>query len=630
MKVKLTERQYKKLLRGIYGKNPLTEMRFDSKSTGLFADEEPQEVNEFFGDKVKRYVSDKKEKIEDSFRKFITAAKREKGETAIAANILIKLLRDKENVSEEEIRFLKEQSKDLAKIVAVIGMGAVSAAIPIALNKILKRYGISIMPSSQDITPKEAPDTGEDIVNISIHTINDQRVVLAILGNEKVGALRLKPYKDSYQVDSVMVKPEYQGMGIGIEMYREANEKHPPIYSDQSQTPEAKGIWNKLIQYGEAKEEDGRYVMLPPQIEEGRKKKSGRPKAERSKSGRKVPGKYLTKNKSAMKKEIDTYAGKDTYKTKWDADYKSGEGGKGERYKTKESPATKAYRRMFGESDEIEEGKKNKSSTDDTLSKKSKASGISKTILKQVHSRGMAAWNSGHRPGTPQNAWAMGRVNSFITGSGGARKADADLWKKAKKSKKNESLNYNRMLITENRTIISEGLKYHLDNEIPLTETVYRYGSESFFKLINEVRDLHNKGKIDLSYNDLEIIKTDIGKQGIYEGKKVWLDIPNEYIDLNEAEYKGKKVELSKPKRGGSKKFYVYVMCNDKVKKVSFGAKSGGGNLAVKLRDSKARKAFADRHNCPQKNDKCSAGYWSCRLPRYAKQLGLSGGGTWW
>ena len=102
--------------------------------------------------------------------------------------------------------------------------------------------------------------------------------------------------------------------------------------------------------------------------------------------------------------------------------------------------------------------------------------------------------------------------------------------------------------------------------------------------------------------------------------------------DINEAEYQGKKVELSKPKRGGSKKFYVYVMNpkTKKVKKVSFGAAGGGGNLAVKLKDPKARKAFADRHNCDQKNDKTKPGYWSCRLPRYAKSLGLSGGGTWW
>ena len=136
-------------------------------------------------------------------------------------------------------------------------------------------------------------------------------------------------------------------------------------------------------------------------------------------------------------------------------------------------------------------------------------------------------------------------------------------------------------------------------------------------------------------------------KHGAFKGapKSYYIDLDNgEMADnlpadilrlikrTDEAEYQGKKVELSKPKRGGSKKFYVYVTDpkTKNVKKVSFGADSGGGKLAVKLKDPKARKAFADRHNCDQKNDKTKAGYWSCRLPRYAKSLGLSGGGTWW
>jgi len=116
-------------------------------------------------------------------------------------------------------------------------------------------------------------------------------------------------------------------------------------------------------------------------------------------------------------------------------------------------------------------------------------------------------------------------------------------------------------------------------------------------------------------------------------GEEVTESLMNDLTTLlKEAEYKGRGVKLNKPKRGGSKKFYVYVMNPEtkKVKKVSFGAKSGGGDLAVKLKDPKARKAFADRHNCEEKNDKTKAGYWSCRLPRYAKSLGLSGGGTWW
>ena len=88
------------------------------------------------------------------------------------------------------------------------------------------------------------------------------------------------------------------------------------------------------------------------------------------------------------------------------------------------------------------------------------------------------------------------------------------------------------------------------------------------------------------------------------------------------------KEEIGKPKRGGAKKFYVFVKDGDKTKKVSFGAKDGGSKLSVKLDDPKARKAFADRHNCDTANDKTKPSYWSCRLPSYAKQLGLSGGGS--
>ena len=70
------------------------------------------------------------------------------------------------------------------------------------------------------------------------------------------------------------------------------------------------------------------------------------------------------------------------------------------------------------------------------LAAKAKASGISVSTLRKVYNRGMAAWKSGHRPGVTQQQWAMGRVNSFITGKGGARKADKDLTSKKKSKKK--------------------------------------------------------------------------------------------------------------------------------------------------------------------------------------------------
>ena len=94
-----------------------------------------------------------------------------------------------------------------------------------------------------------------------------------------------------------------------------------------------------------------------------------------------------------------------------------------------------------------------------------------------------------------------------------------------------------------------------------------------------------------------------------------------------EAQFKGKDVSLNKPKRGGSKAYYVYVKNGDKVKKVSFGS----GGLRAKINNPKAHKAFAARHNCKNKKDRTTAGYWSCNLPRYAKALGLGANkNTFW
>jgi hypothetical protein len=68
------------------------------------------------------------------------------------------------------------------------------------------------------------------------------------------------------------------------------------------------------------------------------------------------------------------------------------------------------------------------------LKKKADKSGISYGILKKVYDRGMAAWRTGHRPGSSQQQWAFARVNSFITkGSGTWGKADKDLASKVRK-----------------------------------------------------------------------------------------------------------------------------------------------------------------------------------------------------
>ena len=92
-----------------------------------------------------------------------------------------------------------------------------------------------------------------------------------------------------------------------------------------------------------------------------------------------------------------------------------------------------------------------------------------------------------------------------------------------------------------------------------------------------------------------------------------------DFSAISEAEFKGKKVALGKPKRGGPKAYYVYVKDGDKVKKVTFGS----GGLRAKIKNKEARNAFAARHNCKNKKDRTKAGYWSCNLPRYAPALGL-------
>ena len=107
------------------------------------------------------------------------------------------------------------------------------------------------------------------------------------------------------------------------------------------------------------------------------------------------------------------------------------------------------------------------------------------------------------------------------------------------------------------------------------------------------------------------------------EDKKLTLqETIKKVLDEKKSKKKVKKdPPLNKPKRGGSKAYYVYVRDpkTKKIKKVSFGS----GGLRAKIKNKEARNAFAARHNCKDKKDRTKAGYWSCNLPRYAPALGL-------
>jgi len=158
------------------------------------------------------------------------------------------------------------------------------------------------------------------------------------------------------------------------------------------------------------------------------------------------------------------------------------------------------------------------------------------------------------------------------------------------------------------------------------TENIFRPGSEAFYEVIKEARELFDLGKVNLCDVDKELYEsTDIGKFGMFNGELVPLDLPMENIEeiREEAEYKGKEVKLNYPTRSsGPKKYKVYVKNpkTGRVKVVNFGDVKGG--LTAKVNDPKARKSFAARHQCHLKKDKTKAGYWSCRLNKFGHLFG--------
>ena len=185
------------------------------------------------------------------------------------------------------------------------------------------------------------------------------------------------------------------------------------------------------------------------------------------------------------------------------------------------------------------------------LVKKSEKSGMSYSILKKVYDRGMAAWKTGHRPGTTPQQWAFARVNSFTTKSSGTwGKADKDLAKQVEQIEEACWVGYKQV-----------GMKKKGNKEVP--------------NCVPEEKELNEWGEIE-----------------------------------EESEYQGRKVTLNKPTAGDVKKSKVYVK-NEKgnVVKVNF----GDPNMKIKVSDPARRKSFRARHNCENPGPKWMARYWSCK-----------------
>jgi hypothetical protein len=176
---------------------------------------------------------------------------------------------------------------------------------------------------------------------------------------------------------------------------------------------------------------------------------------------------------------------------------------------------------------------------------------------------------------------------------------------------------------------VSEALAHHLERGIPLHENLFRVYSPAYMGLVEEVRSLYERDLIALTDEDADLVESDLGRTAEYRGRTVRLDAPFPVRRrLDEAEHKGKKVRLGKPFRtpGEGKKFAVYVKGpSGRVKKVRF----GDPNLTVKNDNPARAKSFRARHKCSEKNDRTKAGYWACRIGRYAKSVGLKSNKSW-
>ena len=317
--------------------------------------------------------------------------------------------------------------------------------------------------------------------------------------------------------------------------------------------------------------------------------------------------------------------------------------------KTKPSKFTKKYKKMFGENmpktlDQVLNEKI------EGLVKKAEKSGIAYSILKQVYNRGMAAWRTGHRPGTTPQQWAFARVNSFVTKSKGTwGGADIDLAAKARGSKKEalehphetdkqyrkdtpgqeESLWAN---IHKKRQRIKQGsgekMRKKGDKGAPTPAQLQRAKNASEETVQAWFESTETRGSYEYKYgedwwwklnetHDAMLEKIGVCCEDCKEDKKPIIQW-NEFKNLNEfgeveedAEYQGRKVKLNNPMKGDVKKTKVYVK-NDKgnVVKVEF----GDPNMSIKRDDPARRKSFRARHNCDNPGPKYKARYWSCKF----------------
>ena len=251
---------------------------------------------------------------------------------------------------------------------------------------------------------------------------------------------------------------------------------------------------------------------------------------------------------------------------------------------------------------------------DKGLAAKAKASGVSLSVLRKVYRRGVAAWNSGHRPGTNPQQWGMARVNSYITkGKGTYHGADKDLrgedideacWDSHKQvgmKKKNGKMVPNCVPKEE----VEED--YRLKNE-PYHEGL---SASTARARVKHWKEMDKKSDRDPSAYEPapgdKTAKTKLSKHTL-KYRKMYGE------EITEEEKKNPKLgKVSRLPSGSAKKFQVFVR-NAKGNIVS--VKFGDPGLEIKRDDPGRRKNFRARHGCDtdaKAKDRTRPKYWSCR-----------------
>lgn len=229
---------------------------------------------------------------------------------------------------------------------------------------------------------------------------------------------------------------------------------------------------------------------------------------------------------------------------------------------------------------------------------------------------------------------------------------------------------------------LEEAVQYHLDNKVSFTENVFRPGSDMFFQMIGEAKRLFAEGVYTPADGyEKDLLESDIGQTGIYEGEEVLLDFPfleelnedikDQYKELMKLSIKELRDKIKQSSRvvdvsgfktkdhavshilrrqHGDKKVAAAFGLNEEDdtggKGIGKPFRSGGGG-AVYVKNAKGNvikvnfsqsgmkkrinepgrvRSFVARHHCLTNKDKTSASYWACRWPRYFSNTGQQ----WW